>query len=775
MSNLYIYQASAGSGKTHRLVIEYLMLALRYPHNYKSTLAITFTNKATDEMKSRVIEYLVRLSAGDKTEMAKDIMKQLKSRYKLEKDFVLRDRASLVLGNILHDYTNFHISTIDSFCIKVIRSFAKELGLQIGFDIELDAKKVLKEITLKLLDKFSTDENIAQYFENYIVYKLGEGYTWKLEDDIAKIGLEIFSEDYWERRFRAVSGDVYENRESTLKHIEEIKKVKFSFENYLKTKADETIRLITDAGLNSYEYFLSKSRGALNAMEKLSSGKVEITKTVLEIINAGKDVLNIPHPQSGVINKAVAEVVSFYESNLPAYNTADAIAKNIYNIGIFSDLLALLNDYRRENRVLLSNDINNILRKLISDDISPFIYEKTGTRIRNILIDEFQDTSRFQWNNIKPLVVNTLSEKNTAFLVGDVKQSIYRWRGGDMRLLLEKVENDLNGFKDIIEKNTLSENWRSQKEIVEFNNIFFPKFVDKVTARNGSAGFISESYVTESLRQTPDPGKKYGYVNLNFFNDKKGERSTNDESDLKVTEIISEVLNDGYEPSDILVLVRDNKDSLRISKHISSLGYSVVSEKSLLADSSPKVRMLLSLMRYISDNRDALAKTELLHLYAGMNGSCADARKIFEDSKSGYFKSVIPGGFFRDEQKTGFRPVLNELTAFELAEHLIEIFGLADKADPYIISFLDEAYRFSKKSEDDIVSFLEYWETVRENVSVEIPENAGGIRVMTIHKAKGLQGKVVIIPYADWEIDAKGNRDSFWASADEEPFNKAPA
>jgi|GEM_PF-1017439 len=775
MSNLYIYQASAGSGKTHRLVIEYLTFALAYPHNYKSTLAITFTNKATDEMKSRVIEYLVDLAENDKTGTAKDVMENLISRFKLDKDFNLKERASEVLGNILHDYTNFHISTIDSFCIKVVRSFAKELGLQIGFDIELDAKKVLEEITQKLLDKFSTDENIAKYFENFIIYKLGEGYTWNIEEDIKEIGMEIFSEEYWQRRFRAVSGDVYENRESTLKHIDEIKKVKFSFENFLESKAEHLKKLIESEGLTDDDFHYKSRGGGLSYLRKVLKGEYAPSDTLLKLVGS-KGVLKTPAKISKEVNSGIANMIRFYESSLSAYITANAVTRNIYNIGIFSDLLTLLNDYRRENRVMLSNDVNNILRKLISDDISPFIYEKMGTRIRNILIDEFQDTSRFQWNNIKPLVVNTLSEKNTAFLVGDVKQSIYRWRGGDMRLLLEDVENDLGAFKKDIEKKTLKNNFRSHKEIVEFNNLFFTKFAEKIAGRNGNTGYVAESYVPELLTQVPLPGKKYGYVNLSFFPYiKDNELKSYEESNLKVKDILDELKLDGYDPSDILVLVRTKEDSLQISEFISSLGYSVVSELSLLVDSSPKVKMLLNLMRYISDNRNRLAKTELLHHYKGVTGSRVNGRKIFEDGKSDYFNSVIPAEFFRDGQKTGFKPVLNELTAFELTEHLIEIFGLAGRADPYLISFLDEAYRFSKKSEDDVVSFLDYWETVRETASVEIPENAGGVRVMTIHKAKGLQSKVVIIPYADWEIDVNSTKTSFWASASEEPFSKAPA
>ncbi|MCI0473001.1 MAG: UvrD-helicase domain-containing protein, partial [Ignavibacteria bacterium] len=655
-------------------------------------------------MKSRVIEYLVGLTENDASDMAKEIMKGLKSRFKPDKDFKLKERASLVLGNILHDYTNFHISTIDSFCIKVIRSFAKELGLQIGFDIELDAKKVLEEITQKLLDKFSTDENIAKYFEQFIIYKMGEGYTWNIEEDIKEIGMEIFSEEYWQRRFRSVSGDVYENRGSTLKHIAEIQKVKYTFENFLESKAEYLKKLSESEGLSDDDFHHKKQGGGLSYLRKILRGEYEPTATIIKLVN-GKGVLNKPSKIAGELTSGIAEMINFYNSSLPAYTTANAVTRNIYNIGIFSDLLALLNDYRRENRVLLSNDINNILRKLISDDISPFIYEKTGTRIRNILIDEFQDTSRFQWNNLKPLVVNTLSEKNTAFIVGDVKQSIYRWRGGDMRLLLEDVENDLSGFKNLIEKKTMKDNFRSHKEIVGFNNLFFEKFAEKAAAMNGSKGYISDSYETDSLKQTPLPEKKYGFVNLNFFPYRKdNELKSYEESDLKVKEIIDELKLSGYEPSDILVLVRTKEDSLQISEFISSLGYSVVSELSLLVDSSPKVKLLLNLMRYVSDNRNRLAKTELLHHYKGVVGNDTNEKKIFEDRKSEYFNSAVPADFFRDEQKTGFKPVLNELTAFELAEHLIEIFGLADMADPYIISFLDEAFRFSKKSEDDVVS-----------------------------------------------------------------------
>ncbi|MDD5363241.1 MAG: UvrD-helicase domain-containing protein [Ignavibacteria bacterium] len=780
LNKLNIFQASAGSGKTRTLVKEYLEIALSNPGNYKSTLAITFTNKATEEMKSRVVDYLIALSKGGEQQLASELKDSLTQKGKLVELPDIQNLSSEVLKNILHDYSNFHISTIDSFCIKVLRSFAKELGLPVGFNVELDTDKVLEDITAKLLDRIGTDEELTKYIDDYILYRLDEGRTWNIADDLKEIGREIFSEDYWKKKLDSKTSDVYGDRNKTAELISEIGKIKFTFENYIKTKAGE-IKSVIESDNLTHDDFVNKSRGgAYSYMLKiLNKNDYEPSVSLRNVIGKDGDLLKTKSPKSAIINKAVREIVDFYDKNLAGYITANAVFKTIYNIGIFSDLLKLLDDYRKENHVMISADINNLLRSLMSDDLSPFIYEKLGSRIRNIMIDEFQDTSGFQWNNLKPLVINAISERNSALIVGDVKQSIYRWRSGDMRLLLEGVERDLSAFKELISKETLNTNFRSHKNIVDFNNKFFLNLVSNISNEDETYfnHYLSESYEEKSLVQKNSGKKNHGYVKIKVFPyNKESDIDTNSESEEYTKDILSELKNDGYKPNDILVLVRTGAESISISSLITSLGYDVISEKSLLVNNSPSVRMLIYLLKYISDNRNHLAKTGVLYNYSILSGGEHNLRMIFEDglNKRGeHFNGIMPEEFFKDADKHRIKSILNDLVLYDLIEHLVSIFKLDKKADPYIIKFLDTAYRYSKDNDADVTSFLEYWETNRNKLSIGIPENTDGIRVMTIHKAKGLQSRVVIIPYANWELDANGNRTSMWASSDKPPFNKA--
>lgn len=785
--NLFIYQASAGSGKTRTLVKEYLILAFSNPGNYRNILAITFTNKATEEMKSRVIEYLVKLSKAERdsniAKLGEEIVSELKARGFSHGNFNLRKTSADVLYSILHDYSNFNISTIDSFCIRIIKSFAKELGLPVGFNLELDSTAVLDELTNCLLDTIGTDEFLTKYIEDFIIYKLDEGYTWNIDKDINTIGKEIFNEQFWQRKLQMKGNDVYENKEQTKLLIDEIRKVKFSFESRMKKYADEITDIIDRNNADPKDFVGGSTTSIVKYCNKIHNGNFdEPFKTLRKRIEDGQSLFKTESDYAESVNSLFYELVNYYDLYIKAYITSDVVFKTIYNIGVFSDLLNLLNIYRKDNRTILSTDINNFLRILISDDISPFIYEKVGIKLKNFMLDEFQDTSQFQWNNIKPLIVNSLSEKNTSLIVGDVKQSIYRWRNGDMRLLLEGVERDLAGFKDVIQKNTLSVNYRSHKEIVDFNNSFFLRFRNNLAdseKHDGENEYLIKSYEENILVQENNGDKNGGYVNINFFDyAKDSELSANELSNRRVIEILEELKTDGYKPKDILVLVRTADNSRDISQVITDQGYDVVSSLSLLVKNSPKVNLILNALRFITDSSNTLARTEMLYNYSRIENTGTQLKDIFFDSKDydgTLFQQLMPDGFFKENEKPKRLPVLNNLTSYELVEHIVSIFNLNREADPYLIKFIDEIYKYNSEKDTDSASFLGYWEEKKDEISINLPEEADSIRVMTIHKSKGLESKVVIIPYANWGLELDGKKEKIWTSTDKPPFNKASA
>lgn len=783
MNNLLIYQSSAGSGKTYKLAKEYLKLAFKYPGAFKNILAITFTNKATEEMKNRVLGFLVKLANAEEND---DLKTQL---IKEGVDGDIQEKAKTTLHNILHNYSDFSISTIDSFFNRVLRSFTKELKLQVGYKIELDQKEVLKKVSELLLMDLNKDEELRKYLEDFILQKVSEDKGWDIEKDIMKLGEEIFKERYWEKKFKPVESDenkeISDSRRKIDVLLNDIKNIIDNFENHLKSISDDAEKIMEQYGL-VVEDFSNKEKGVGGFLiYKIRDKKdYELKTLVLKAYESVDGWYTKASKKKDVISNALDDglynllknAVEYIQKESVKYNTAKELKNTIYTLGIFEDLISKLNDYRKTNRLLLQSDINSILRGLISTDNSPFIYEKIGSNYKNLLIDEFQDTSTFQWKNLFPLIVNMLSEKNTALVVGDVKQSIYRWRSGNMKLLLSQIYEDLEGFKELMETEYLKLNRRSRKEIVEFNNNFFKKAIEEVTKDVEDEDYkklMLKAYSDDGLQQ--DFIKHGGYVNVTFFNYEKEEISTQEKTEQKVPEIVKEILNDGYLLSDILVLVRTNEEARRMSSVLSGLGYNIISTESLLVNNSPKVRLVVDLVKYISDNKNILVKTDALYNFIEfISRDNIECSKIFENAENGFFEN-LPKEFFKENELPKIKSILNNLNIYEVCENLIQIFGFDKSPDPYLIKFQDVILKYSLENNSDIKSFIEWWEEKKNNYSIDSPSNTNAINIMTIHKAKGLQGKTVIVPYANWKINIDGTKDLIWVSADEEPFNKSAA
>lgn len=783
MSNLLIYQSSAGSGKTYKLAKEYIKLAFKYPGAFKSILAITFTNKATEEMKSRVLKFLIDLS-GEKDEK---LLKQL-----LDEgvDVDIKESAKTILSNILHNYSDFSISTIDSFFNRVLRSFSKELKLQIGYDIELDQNKVLKEITEMMLKGIKDDEDLKKYLSDFMLMKISEDKGWDIERDFEKLGREIFKERYWEKKFNSSESgsgtEISDSREKVKILISDISKIVKDFENYLKNIGSEAETVLKNYGL-AIEDFSNKDKGVMGFLiNKLKySNDYELTKRAISAFeeNEGwyaktsKKKEDIQKAVDGGLYALLKNAVEFIKRESPKYNTAKELKNTIYTLGIFEDLNARLNDYRKINRKLLQSDVNSILQGIISDDNSPFIYEKIGNNYKNILVDEFQDTSTFQWKNLLPLIINVLSERNIALVAGDVKQSIYRWRSGNMKLLLSQIYKDLDGFREVIKTDYLKTNRRSKKKIVEFNNSFFQYAADKIIDGIDDDRYkvlIKKAYSKESVEQEFE--KQGGYVNIKFFNvEKDSETSASERADEKVKEIVSEVLKDGYNLSDILVLVRANEEAKRISGVLTNAGHSIVSTESLMVNNSPKVRMIVDLMKYIADNKNELAKADAVYNYVvNIAKENPVYNEIFE-AKGGKFTVKMPKEFFKENEFPKIKPILNDTGVYEVCENLVIILGFNNISDPYLIKFQDLILEYTKENNSDLKSFIDWWDEKKNDYTIDSPEGTNAIRIMTIHKAKGLQGKIVIVPYANWKLNIDGTKDLIWVSSEQEPFGKSSA
>ena len=780
MPNFLIYKSSAGSGKTYTLVKEYLKIVLKNPEDFRHTLAVTFTNKAAGEMKSRIMEKLCQLSEGKDKELEKTLMDE-----GLNTD--IPAQAKKVLENILHKYSYFSVVTIDSFFHRVIRSFAKELKLHIAYGIEIDNDKVLAKISDDVLADIGSNPELTSYLENFAMSRIEDFNDWKIEKEIIKIGSEIFKERYFEKK-QLLKSDITSDRGRVQKFIDKISAIEHEFEEKMRNYTDKANEIMDTYNLDM-SYFPRGKTGFMNyLLNKIKKGDYEPTKVVRDVVNDPsewykKSQLKVKNAVEGGLRELMEKAVENYDKNSMSYYTAKALKNNVYVLGIFEDLMEKLKQYRDENRLMLISDTNNVLQQVISDEASPFVYEKIGNVYKYFLIDEFQDTSTFQWRNLLPLIINSLSENCFSMVVGDVKQSIYRWRNGNMRLLLEEIYNDLSNYENVIRAEKLVENYRSGQKIVEFNNRFFQSASEKLVNRLSNAFTYTITKAYEDINQE-FKNKDGGYVKISFIDSAPdGEKTPNDIANQKLLETVNSVLSDGFSLNDILVLVRKNMEGSETASLLMQNGYRVISNESLLLMNSPSVKLIMNLLKYIIDRRNELAKTEILYNLANLYNPDLPADKIFFDHvqrKDVLFKGLMPEEFFRQtetQEKIDYNrinPELNNLTLYELIEKLIQIFKLNQNADAYLLRFQDAVLEYIKDNNSDISGFTDWWEINKTKYSIIVPEHENAIRVMTIHTAKGLESPVVIIPYANWEMDIKPNKDLILVSTDKpKPFNQS--
>lgn len=781
MKNFYIYKSSAGSGKTDTLVIEYLKIALKHPDNFKKILAVTFTNKAAAEMKNRIITVLEKLALSE--------LKNIEHiRHSLVKELQISDistLAKITLSNILHNYSYFSISTIDSFFNKILRAFSRELNLQLGFEIEMDYNYVLEELIDKLLDDAGKEPDITEYLENFIIYSMEQDEGWNIEYKIKSIAEEIFKERF---NVKTKYGKGYEDKDKNLEEfIKELFQIRNYFETSLRTIGESTNLLFKKYNVTYDNFYYKRGGFAGYLSDNLLNGKYEPTsrsRTAADktfIYSKHKDELSKTVLDNGLYELLI-KAIEFYDKNNKSYNTANQILKTIYVIGIFSELLKRLKKYRDENNVILISDINNLLFNIITGQFTPFLYEKTGNQYNYFLIDEFQDTSLFQWKNFKPLIENSISENNYSLIVGDVKQAIYRWRNGNMMLLLEDAEKDLAHFRERIEVKVLNENFRSRIEITDFNNSFFTSAADycQRNAENKYSEYISKAY--SDIKQ--ENGRKItgGFVKVRLIENKSVDSDESNDllnsNDIALQELlndINKVINLNYKKSDIMILVRKNTEAKIIAEHLISNGIDIISNESLLLLNSSYVKLLIAFYRYIVNPNDIISKAEILFNYIALiNKDEFPIVELFLNLDK-YFHKLMPEEIFESPESDMISNSISGLHLYEITETLIRKLKLDNLSDIYLTEFLNYVNNFSQKKHAGIIQFLKWWDDNSADLTISVPEGINAVKILTIHKAKGLQAPVVMIPFANWKFDLDGKKDIFWTSTDEQPFNQYPA
>lgn len=742
-NSLTVYKASAGSGKTFTLAIEYLEMLIRDISSYRRILAVTFTNKATAEMKNRILSQLYGLAHGLPSSIP--YLEVLKKRNPdLDNEYIKKNSFD-ALKAIIHDYGRFRIETIDSFFQRVMKQLAHELKLSASFNIELDAVNALEEAVDTMLENLHNDNELLSVITSYIEEQMLNDKNWKIQSGIKNFARHIFDESYARETSRPSYLIINQYKDILIKKKE---KAQDDFKNYYVQ-----YRTILNSNGLDIDSFKGKKRGPCSYFEKIEKGKYQQKDFESNIYNeakyedeawynktSGENIINAAKQLRILINNADKQRIISER----IINTVDLAIKDLNNLSLFGHISrTLLELNERHNRFLLS-DTNNLLREMIGKDDPSFIYEKIGTIIEHIMIDEFQDTSSMQWENFSKLLKEGLAQNKKSLIVGDVKQSIYRWRGGDWNILNSRLKSDISPFG--INEQTLDTNRRSASNIIAFNNTLFPAIVASYKIDE-----LTKAY-SDVIQKIPDSRKKdEGYVKVMQLMGEEDKEYTNESyvnDTLKaLADDVTDLISKGLPMEEICILVRTKAPMVDIARYFAENlpEVSLVSEEAFRLDSSEAIIAIIAALRYLETKDDSVARVQIA-LFC--NNGNIETNGIFTNA------GICPDDFEKKYLPDEFIERYNELHSmplYELVENLMRILNIYSRKEEqaHICFFLDELKKFMTDKSADIESFLKFWD--EKLSSATIPGgSANGIRIMTIHKSKGLQAHTILIPFCDW-------------------------
>ena len=799
---LKILQASAGSGKTFSLTAHYLTLLLSGDNKYREILAVTFTNKATEEMKSRILEVLVGLAKGDPSRKIEDYRAIILKAHPLLNPKELQFRADKIYRKILHDYSRFSVSTIDGFVQKVIRGFAFELGLNADYSLEMNYNKVKDDLVAKLDEALNHNEQLLQWIIDLAIERISDNKSWNYKIELYNLIGEIFSERFqvFEDAIEALGED---NIDALFKNYSTITKAEIKrFEEEIKTLATQAYEAFDRFGIKT-ESLKGKSRSGLLKIVMVARGDLSKVEGLFCFIDEPEDWFQKNNDEPGfyeVVNPLLKKIKAHYQEHLPNYSLAVAFGKNLYYLRLMQEIAVLLKQYRSENENLLISDAQKLISEITKDagDNPSFIWEKVGNRYKNFLFDEFQDTSTSQWGSFKSLLTNAIASPNMEMIdhliVGDTKQSIYRWRNGDWNILHKHAKRDI-GQENVLEE-SLAENYRSAENIITFNNYLYktiPQTLQTELNQNidGRAEVIKQWWEAENYRQiitdiyttstqnfagnTP----KGGTIKIRKFSkeDAPAEARFTETTfrDLALDDVVQEILelreDQHFSLKDIAVLVRSNSEALLTVRKLMEQNLPVISGDALLIANNKAIQLIINTLKMLVgvEAQIALYKANCIALYQGLHQKTPEAvhylnLTITPLSQLGH---VLPPALCENWQ------TWLQLPLPELIEILIDSYGLKSLTDhlSYLLAFRDLSAHANKLGEKGIISFLTWWEEDGVNKSLPSPEGADAIQVITIHKSKGLAFRAVFIPFCNWDIKGKTNA-TFWVSSEDTAYKE---
>ncbi|MBT4414491.1 MAG: UvrD-helicase domain-containing protein [Polaribacter sp.] len=730
-----VYNASAGSGKTFTLVKEYLKVLLNSEDifSFQKILAVTFTNKAAGEMKERVLSSLEDFAAGKENDLCNIIIKEIDA----DKP-IIQQRSKKILEAILQNYAAFSITTIDSFTHKIIKSFAYDLGLPQNFEVEMDAVSLLNQAVDVLISKIGSDKKLTKLLIDYSLDKTDDDKSWDISRDLNEFAKVLLNEDDI-KHFRALANKKLEDftnlKTKLYSHQKELKEA-------IKNVGAAFLDLIENHGIAHKDFmratipkfFLDLSAKSVNidflkrseTIEKAIENHQYYSKTTTTAV-------------ASLIENIVPEIINLYAQSKDLYNQflMNKLAlKNIIPLAVLNNINIELEQIKEENNIRLNAEFNQLISDNIKEQPAPFIYERIGQRFQHYFIDEMQDTSELQWQNLIPLIDNALAQENSILLlVGDGKQAIYRWRGGKAEQFIELGSPLKNPFHVKKEIKSLETNFRSYSEVINFNNSFFQHTANFIQNDSYKNLFIEGNKQFEN-------SKKGGFVSLTFLEKEEDKDLEKLKYPKKVLEKINKV-KDSFSLNEICVLTRTKKDGVAVANYLSENGVDIISSETLLIQNSPKVCFIIDVLKVLQNANDEETRFEVLY-FLHQHLQIKNPKHIFFKE----FSKVDNQTIFESLKLYGISFEIStfyQLPFYEKIEEIIRGFNLIHTSDAYLQFFLDVVIEQQRKS-TDVADFLEFWELKKDKLSIVAPGSSNAVQIMTIHKSKGLEFPVVIFP-----------------------------
>ena len=772
-SQLTVYKASAGSGKTFTLAREYMTLVIDNPYAYRTILAVTFTNKATEEMKLRILGQLYGIAHH--LPESDQYLKQIHEALPHLSETQIRKNAEAALRLLIHNYNYFHVQTIDTFFQSVLRNLARELDLTANLRIGLNDYQVEQQAVDELIESLEDTDKLLFWIMEYIKENIADDKGWNVIGQIKSFGEHIFR-DYYKENANKLSERMdeegfFEGFKEKMKNIK--KKAKEQFDEIAASFFDAL-----EEGGYSADDLSGKTRGIWSYFNKIKNGKYSdddlVNQTFTKCMESPDNWVKKADVKNHTdlyqqVSSVLYPILQFSEQHRPTlvkmYKSADLTVKHLNQLRLLGSIDKKVRTMNQEaNRFLLS-DTQTLLHSLIQDSDSPFIFEKIGTQLNHVMIDEFQDTSTIQWKNFKVLLEETMSREDAGnLIVGDVKQSIYRWRSGDWRLL-NNIESEFINPKKQLDIETLDTNYRSDRNVIDFNNAFFveaakQEYENLKEAMPEEAQQLLNAYA-DVEQKVPANKRAQGYVEIRLLKTQEDE-DTADESTGKgkgermmqlCLETVDKLVARGVPTNKIAILVRNNQTIQDIAEYfMNHSDYEMVSDEAFRLDASQAVQTLVTALHYLMHPNDDIARATLLK-YA----------LTYLDSEE-----LVT-------QLTSNRQEYLEIPLLDLTERLFTEFRLGEVEDmkaqsAYVCAFYDKLNAFLADNSSDIEAFLQEWDANLHGKSIHC-DGTDGIRLLTIHKSKGLEYDHVIMPYCDWQLE-KSN--TIWCTPQEEPYNELP-